>query len=311
MIVTVTLNPGLDRTLTVSEIRFNEVLRARTVQVDCGGKGFNVSRALAALGVSSLAIGFVGGGTGEILARGLAQAGIATDLVHVQGESRTATVIQEESSGRYVKVNEPGPPIQPEELAALRACISHHLQPGDIWTLCGSLPPGVPVDFYGELIRMLQSAGARVFLDASGEPLRRGCSAAPFLVKPNLAEAAEVMGSTELALFGREREVATYFLEFGIPVVALSLGARGLWLATRERSVWAEPPPVQVRHTVGSGDALLAALAWAFGEGLPLEEVARWGVACGTAAAMHEGVTFGSRAEVEALYKEVRAHEQP
>ncbi len=311
MIVTVTLNPGLDRTLTVPEIRFNEVLRATSVRVDCGGKGFNVSRALAALGVPSVALGLVGGGAGETLASGLRDAGIESDLVRIAQESRTATVVREDGSSRHIKVNEPGPCVSAGELAVLRARVAARAAAGDLWTLCGSLPPGVPVEFYGELIGTLLTAGARPCLDTSGEPLRLGCQARPFLVKPNLTEAAQLLECEEEALAGREGDAVTHLLRLGIQMVALSLGAEGLILGTNERRVRARPPRVEARNAVGTGDALLAGLAWALERGLPLEEAARWGVAAGTASAMREGVTFGSLAEVGGKSRQVVVYDEP
>jgi len=311
MIVTVTPNPVLDRTLTVPRILFNEVMRATAVQLDWGGKGFNVSRALKALGMDSVAMGFVGGTTGRMLERGLNELGIATDFVHIAGETRTNIVITEGDAERYIKVNEAGPAVRAEELAAFLDRAREKAHPGDIWVLCGSLPPGVPPDFYAQLIVLLRQRGAKAFLDTSGEPLRRGCAARPYLVKPNLIEAEEATG---LKIHGpsgawrsqRSIEAAEFFLRQGIELVALSLGADGLLLASKEGRVWARPPRVRAPNPTGAGDALLAGLIWAMVRGRPLEELARWGVAAGTVAAMREGVSVGTRAEVERLYEKVR-----
>ncbi len=305
MIVTVTPNPALDRTLTVSRIVFNEVIRATDSRLDCGGKGFNVSRALAALGTESLAMGFIGGATGRWLEHGLRDLGIATDFVYIGGETRTNTVIIEASTGQYIKVNEAGPTVQAKEVAAFFERVRERVRADDIWVLSGALSPGISPDFYTRLTALVQGGGARVFLDSSGEPLRLGCAARPYLVKPNVAEAEEMIGQGIRSDAGA-LAAAEAFLRQGIELVALSLGAAGLLLASQERAVWARPPQVQARHPTGAGDALLAGLAWALQQGLPLEEMARWGVAAGTAAAMREGVGCGSRAEVEALHREVR-----
>ena len=320
MIYTVTLNPSLDRTLTVPRIVYDEMVRATASRVDWGGKGFNVSRVLQSLGAESVAMGFAGGATGTMLERGLRSLGIATDLVPLSGETRTNTVVIESATGRYVKVNEPGPTVQPDEQAALldriRGCLRDPDPRGDLWVLSGSQPPGLPDGFYAGLVEMVQASGARVLLDASGEPLRLGCAAAPFLVKPNVAEAfgyvgvagpmASGFGPEGVALADATALGLTYpFLELGIELVALSLGAGGLLLASSGRAVRARPPGIQACCPVGAGDALLAAVAWALERDLPLEEIARWGVAAGTAAAMSEGVAIVTRAEVQALYEEV------
>ena len=304
MIVTVTLNPCLDRTLTVPRLAVDEVIRATDARLDWGGKGFNVSRALQALGGESLALGLVGGAAGELVARGLAGLGITADLVPIAGETRTNTVITEARSGRYVKVNEPGPAVQPAELAAFLDRVRARLQPGDLWVLSGSLPSGLPCGIYARLVELVQAGGARALLDTSGEPLRLGYAARPYLVKPNAVEAAEMIGRPVRSAADALAAART-LLGQGIEVIALSLGAVGLLLASGRQAVHVRPPRIQARTPVGMGDALLAGLAWALERGLPLAEIARWGVATGTAAARREGVGAGTRAEVEALYEQV------
>ncbi|HOT93468.1 MAG TPA: 1-phosphofructokinase [Anaerolineae bacterium] len=301
MIITVTPNPVLDHTLTVPKIAFDTVTRATAVRDDWGGKGFNVSRVLLALGVESTALGFVGGATGQRLAAGLAALGIPTDFVTIAGETRTNIVIAEADSARYVKVNEAGPTIQPEEIAQFLNKVRQRATPGDTWALCGSLPPGVPDDFYAQLIEILQPRGVRVLLDTSGAALRLGVEARPFLVKPNTEEAAAFVGQPVETRADAFR-AAHAFLEHGIAQVALSLGAEGLLLATRDAAVFAVPPEVPVRNVTGAGDALLAGLAYALERNMPLVEQARWGVASGTASAMHEGIGVVTRESVEQVY---------
>ena len=304
MIVTVTPNPVLDRTLTVSEIVLNEMTRALETREDWGGKGFNVSRALKALGAQSLAMGFAGGATGEKLAAGLHGLGIATDLIRVAGETRTSIVITNRAGTEYVKVNEPGPTVSGVEVATFLGRVKAVAQPGDLWALCGSLPPGLPADFYAKLIGLLRDRGARVLLDTSGEPLRLGIGARPYAIKPNLPEVETWLGRPivdDVAL----AEAVDNLLNLGISLVALSLGADGLMLATADCRVRVRPPEVSAPNPVGAGDALVAGLLWALSEALPLAEVAAWGVATGTAAAMREGVSVGTRTEVEAIRERV------
>ena len=302
MIYTVTLNPSLDRTLTVPQIIENEVLRAAQVRLDWGGKGLNVSRALKALGGESIALGFCGGATGVVLIDGLHALGIPTRFIPIANETRTCTVIAESgASGRHIKVNEPGPTTSPDEQAALLALVAETAQAGDYWTLNGSLPPGAPVGFYATLIDLVRSHGARVCLDTSGEALLLGCAAHPFLVKPNRAEASAVTGIDIRSAADAQRAVDV-FLQQGVQWAALSLGEEGLLLASRGESAWAKPPEIAIQGPTGAGDALLAGLLWAFERSLPVEEVARWGVACGAAAAMLPGTGVGSRSEVEAIY---------
>lgn len=308
MIVTVTPNPVLDRTLTVPRLVIDEVLRATSTRLDWGGKGFNVSRALAAWGMDSVAMAFAGGATGQALEKGLHDLAIATDFIPVAGETRTNVVIVDQATGHHIKVNETGPAVQRDEWQQLLARAQQRVRPGDTWVLAGSLPPGVPASLYADLIPLLQARGARALLDTSGEPLHLGCAARPFLVKPNAAEAAEVTGYPVDSPAGASR-AASQLLQMGIAMVALSMGADGLLLATREQAVWARPPAVPVSNPTGAGDSLLAGIVWALSHELALDEIAGWGVAAGTASAMAEGVSVGSRAAVEAIYAQVHVEE--
>jgi 1-phosphofructokinase/6-phosphofructokinase 2 len=303
-VYTVTLNPGLDRTLTVPALVENTVLRATESRLDWGGKGFNVTRGLHALGVTSVAMGFVGGFTGQMLAAGLADLGITVDFVTIEGETRTNTVVAEAESGRYFKVNEAGPVVSAVALDLLRTRVETHVTPGSTWAFCGSLPPGVPASTYADLITLVQSRGGIAYLDASGEALRLGCAARPATVKPNAGEAQEMTG-VAVDSVAAAQVAATRFLTLGIETVALSLGADGLLLMTRDGAVYARPPQVPVQTLVGVGDALLAGLIFAQRLGLGLPDIAHWAVAAGTAAAMTAGVAVGSLGEVAALLPQV------
>jgi 1-phosphofructokinase family hexose kinase len=302
MIVTVTLNPGLDRTLLVPEILFNDVLRAAQSQQNAAGKGLNVSRALKALGVESLATGLLGGRTGQMLVDGLNALEIRHDFVTIAGETRTNVVILEGDSQRYVKVNEAGPTITDAEQRAFLDKVTAIAAPGDDWVFCGALTPGIQPNYYQSLIDIVQERGCRAFFDTSGEPLRLGCAARPFLVKPNLIEAEEATGIRVQDEAGAARAVR-HFLNLGVSLVALSMGENGLLLASNQESVRVHCPRITVRNPTGAGDALLAGLVFGLSQKLPLEDVARWGVASGSAAAAREDTSFGDLAEVRALFE--------
>jgi len=281
MIVTVTPNPGLDRTLSVPQLEFDEVLRASSVRLDWGGKGFNVSRALYDLDMESVAMGFVGGATGKMLEQGLFDLGIETDFATVAGETRTNIVIRQEGTDRYIKVNEAGPFVHPEELSQFLDRAADRAQAGDIWVLAGSLPPGVRI------------------------PLQLACEAAPTMVKPNAQEASQALGMT---ISSREdaMKAAKRFLDMDIQTVVLTMGTEGVLLANAQEAVWGKPPQdVSAQNPTGAGDALLAGLIYAMSHDLSLEEMACWGTAAGTASAMTEGVRAGRLSEVRELSKRV------
>lgn len=306
MIYTVTLNPALDRELTVPALLFDEVLRAAESRVDCGGKGFNVSRTLAALGAQSVALGFAGGHTGAMLRDGLAAAGVETDFVWVAGETRTNISIVTASHEQHIKVNEAGPAIAPAEQAALRAQVRERARGGDWWVLAGSLPPGVAPTFYAELIHDIQATGARVILDTSGAALRHGCAALPFLVKPNAAEIGELTG---LPIDSAEQALAAAQALAGIPNLVISMGAAGALLAHAGRGWLARPPTIQQRNPIGAGDSLVAGMVWGLSQGWPLAEILRWGVACGASAAAHAGTAAGSYQQIAELAAQVEIGE--
>ena len=305
MIFTVTLNPAVDRELTVGDIAFNTVLRATDWQVDCGGKGFNVARMLKSLGVASTALGFAAGKTGELLDTRLRSLGIETDFIWVEGETRTNISIVSSDTGHYVKVNEPGPTIGEGDISRLREQIRAYVRPGDWWVLAGSLPPGVPVDFYGEMISIIHSAGAQVFLDTSSEALQKSCGAGPLLVKPNAEEAHELTGlpvenTREIA------EAGAAICRMGPANVIVSLGKDGGLLVNGE-GVWkAASPKISEKNPIGAGDSMVAGIVWALSEGAELPEALRRGIACGAATASQTGTTVGTLAQVNQLLQQVQ-----
>jgi 1-phosphofructokinase family hexose kinase len=306
MIFTLTPNPSIDRTLTIPEIRFNRVLRSQAVRLDWGGKGFNVSRSLQIFGMESMALAWVGGGAGKMLADGLQRLGIQTDFVWVDEETRTNTMILEEEGQWHIKVNEQGPPISQDDIEQLMLKAESYAKKGDLWVLSGSLPPDVPVDFYATLIRFINARGGRVCLDASGDPLRYGCQAGPFLVKPNAIEASQIVG---FSIEDQEdaKRAALPFLRMGIRYLALTTGASGLLLASQNEMVYATPPRVSVRNAAGAGDSLMAALIYAQTQGLSLLDTARWAVATGAASVMTEGVSAFDLDTIESLLPGVSA----
>lgn len=305
MIFTVTLNPAVDRELTVDEIVFDSVLRASQWRVDCGGKGFNVARMLKSLGVASIALGFAAGKTGELLRDKLEELGIETDFVWVDGDTRTNVSIVSEDNGRYVKVNEPGPTISGADLSLLVEKVRERVQPGDLWVLAGSLPPGVPDIFYSEMIDIIQTGGAQVFLDTSSGALGKSCTASPLLVKPNDAEAHELTGLPvntiqEIAIAGQA------IRKMGPANVVISLGKEGALLANGRGTWKAQSPTISERNPIGAGDSMVAGIVWGLSEGKDMSEALSRGIACGAATASQSGTTVGTLSQVEELLHKVQ-----
>jgi 1-phosphofructokinase/tagatose 6-phosphate kinase len=291
MIVTVTLNAAVDRTLTVPNFQRGQRHRASQGLTLAGGKGINIARALKQSGVPVIATGLAGGKTGMRIIEELTAEAILNDFVRIEDESRTSTAIVDPTGGSYTEVNEWGPHVAPEELEILREKLTYLSRGADYVIFAGSLPRGVDEGFYGEAIRELNRRGVQTVLDSEGEPLRRGAQAEPFLVSPNEREAE--------GLVGQEFHDDDDFLA-GLDAIA-ELGARNV-LITRESGCWAllrterEPrryralaPRVDPVSAVGSGDVLLAGFIAARLEGRGDEEALRAAVAAGAASTLELG----------------------
>jgi 1-phosphofructokinase family hexose kinase len=304
MIYTLTLNPAVDRELTVPTVAFDEVLRASEARVDFGGKGFNVSRLLQSLGLASTAMGFLGGRTGELLLSGLQSLGIDTDFVWIPEETRTNISIVTESHDNYIKVNEKGPQVGAAQQAELLARIDARARAGDWWVLAGSLPPGVAADFYARIIALLNRHQARVVLDTTGESLRLGCAERPFLVKPN-AEEAQALTGLPVGSPAEISRVAAAIRAMGAQNVVISMGKAGALVHSADGSWLVGTPKVEERNPTGAGDSMVGGLVWALSRGLDLKACLGWGVASGAATASQGGTEVGSRARIEQLVGQV------
>ena len=305
MIYTLTLNPAIDRELTVEEIEYDKVLSALETRVDFGGKGFNVSRLLKSLGMSSVAVGFVGGNTGRRLQNGLHALGIDSDFVWVESETRTNISVVTQVHDHYIKVNEKGPLVNEAKQDELLDKIDSIARAGDWWVLAGSLPPGVDDSFYARIIKVLNDRQATAVLDTTGEALRLGCREKPFLIKPNGEETQALSGMpvdtpVQVAL------AATELRKMGAQNVVISLGKTGALLQTAEATWMVYPPVVKEKNPIGAGDSMVGGLVLALAQNIPLDEALSWGVASGAAAASLSGTDVGSLAQITELRSQVR-----
>lgn len=287
MIVTLTPNPSLDRTLELPALAHGEVVRATATRVDPGGKGINVALALTRTGHAARAVVPIGGREGEQLADAIRDTGIEVVAVPITEVVRT-NVSLVEPDGTVTKINASGPRLSAQEAAALTTATTQALD-GASWVAgCGSLPPGAPADLYAELVVAGHAGGVQVAIDASGDALRAAIDACPDLIKPNVHELAQLTG-TRLTRLGGVIDAAASLHERGITTVVVSLGADGALLLDASGAWQATTPPIVVRSTVGAGDALVAGLLAADGHG---PAALRSGVAYGTAAAQLPGTQF-------------------
>ncbi|WP_415938098.1 1-phosphofructokinase family hexose kinase [Streptomyces sp. 039-1] len=264
MILTVTLNTALDITYRVRSLRPHASHRVSEVTERPGGKGLNVGRVLAALGHEVTVTGFTGGSTGRTVRERLAGTPRIEDaLVPVAGATRRTIAVVDTTTGDTTQLNEPGPQITPAEWAALQETYERLLRSASAVALCGSLPPGVPVGAYAQLVRTARALAVPVLLDTSGEPLRRGVAARPDIVKPNADELAELTGSHEPLQAARNAR------RRGAYAVVASLGPEGL-LAHTPDGHWRARPPVRAHgNPTGAGDSAVAGLLSGLVEKLP------------------------------------------
>ncbi|WP_435974766.1 1-phosphofructokinase family hexose kinase [Streptomyces sp. Qhu_M48] len=254
MILTVTLNTALDLTYRVPALIPHASHRVTQVIERPGGKGLNVARVLAALGHETVATGFAGGATGAVLREQLAATPVRDELVGTAGPTRRTVAIVDATTGDTTQLNEPGPTVTAAEWTAFRTRFTALLDGATAVALCGSLPPGIHVGAYAELVRLARAAAVPVLLDTSGEPLRRGIAARPDLVKPNADELAQLTGSREPLRATRDARGR------GARTVVSSLGPEGLLAATPE-GLWRAAPPAAVKgNPTGAGDSAVAGL---------------------------------------------------
>ncbi len=303
LIVTLTINPAIDRTITTDRLVFEDRTYILENTESAGGRGINASRVLHSFGAATFALATAGGDAGRRFERYLQKCGFPFELVPIASEIRTNLAISDRQ-GLTIKLNELGPELRPEEVARIEAAVLRRLDSAEWLMLCGSLPPGVPDSFYASLIRMAHERGVKTLLDTDGPPLRAGIAAGPTVVTPNQQEAERLL-ETALVTRTHALRAAERIRRMGAVSVVLSLGSQGAVGAFPDGVFEAVPPPVQAVCPIGAGDALAAAFVWACRQGSDSVDALRWAVAAGTASATLPGVRFASLAETRAIYKGV------
>ncbi|MFY9263821.1 MAG: 1-phosphofructokinase family hexose kinase [Solirubrobacterales bacterium] len=306
MIITVTLNAAIDNTLAVPHFRLRERHRAVEKHAAAGGKGINVARALKCLGQPVIATGFAGGVTGTRIIEYLTGESVLNDFVRIGEESRTSTVVIDPTNGEQTEINEHGPRVTEAEIELFREKLLYLAPGADVCVIAGSIPRGIPIEFYAELVTDLRKSGVLTVIDSEGEVMSQALKAEPDLVTPNVVEAEGLIGRE----FVDEEDLAS------APRELRGLGARDA-VVTTESGCWvvfdSDPdvtqhvtaPPMDPVTSVGSGDALLAGLVTAGYIGLDHEAAIRYAVACGAESTQHFGAGTLDREAVEQLVDKV------
>jgi len=302
LIVTLTVNPALDRTISVDRLAFEDRAYIDSRHESAGGRGINAACVIHSFGGKPLAIFPSGGANGKRIEEFLGT-GYPTLAVPIAQEIRTNLTITDRQ-GLTVSLNERGPRLEKAEVDRLEKAVQKSLD-GAAWLmLCGSLPPGVPSSFYARLIAMARRKKVKTLLDTDGDALGEGIEAAPTAVSPNQHEAERLLNR---ALVTRNHflDAVARIRAMGPETVVLSLGSRGAMGAFEGTIVEALPPRVEVLGPIGAGDALAAAFAWSMGRNGDFTDALRWGVATGTASATLPGLRLASLDQAKEVYRQV------
>ncbi|MGO8736870.1 MAG: 1-phosphofructokinase [Terriglobia bacterium] len=304
MIVTVTLNPAIDKSVTAPRFEVGKTNRGEVRQPDAGGKGINVAKAVKQLGAEVCALGFVAGSNGRFILEALAAGGVPADFINVPGETRVNLKILDPVNGTETELNEPGFQVFPEHLQAIKQKIRDYGPRCEVMVFSGSLPPGAPPQIFAELMTIAKGLGAKCMLDTAGPALRYGLEAKPLLLKPNRAE-VEGLLQKRLTTRSELAEAARKLLGMGAEEAVISLGADGAVAATEHDLLSARPPAVVSRSSVGAGDAMVAALAYGEVNHLSFRDSFCLAIAASAAAVTMEGSKVADLGLIHSLLPQV------
>ncbi|MEA4966244.1 MAG: 1-phosphofructokinase [Oscillospiraceae bacterium] len=308
MIITVTLNPALDKTVSVSRLMINGVNRVIGTRLDAGGKGINVSKVIKKLGGETLAMGIIGGESGMYIQHSMAQKGINSKFCFVEAPTRTNIKIVDTSMHTYTDINERGEPVEESVLTQVFENVCAAASGGDTVVFAGAYPPDTRPELLAEWTRILRKKNITVCLDATGEAMRLALDAGPNIIKPNKTELEEICGRRlyfDIDVIAAAKEL----IAAGVERVTVSLGPEGALFVTEDQVIRAYGVHVPVVSTVGSGDAMMAAVAYYLQEGLSWREVVTHAIAVSAAHVMCPGAEPAELSQIEPLLSQVRLDE--
>lgn len=304
MIVTVTMNPAIDKTVEVDLMEKGGLNRINHVELDAGGKGINVSKTIHELGGSSIVTGFIAGNTGKIIQNVMDEWKIQSDFIEVAGETRTNTKVFEKS-GDLTELNEPGPEISEKDIQALQDKLMGYAKEDTLFVLAGSVPRGVDKDIYKKIIEMVHKKGAKVLLDADGELFTRALEAGPDIIKPNRVELEQYAKMDYIASEQDLLRIARNLMDGGIESVVVSMGKSGALFLRKDFQAKCQGLSVKAHSTVGAGDAMVAALSYAWDEGMGAEDTVKLCMAVSAGAVTTIGTKPPTREVVDSLIEQV------
>lgn len=309
-VTTVTLNAAIDKTYYLPSFSVGQTHRVADVLADAGGKGINAARVIHTLGESVLASGIVGGHNGAFIEQQLTNQKIPHQMLQVAEESRLCLNMVSEAEGMNTELLEPGLTLTEENIASLKELLQKQAASSEIVVLSGSLPAGAPIDLYYHLIKIVEAEGAIAILDTSGEALRAGIQAAPYMIKPNESELAAYLEAEWDAEGSLEQETIIHFIEktakqYSISCIAVSLAEKGAIVGYEDVIYKVSPAPIEPINPVGSGDAFVAGFVTGKLRNWEPKQTLKLAAACGASNALHLGAGMVDPNEVKQLMKQI------
>ena len=301
-IVTLTINPAVDKSTYVDEILPDHKLRCDAPVFEPGGGGINVSRAIKRMGGESLAYYLAGGSTGNVLCQLLDKEGLTHIPIPSIKWTRENFAVTERVSDKQYRFGMPGSEIPEEEWKYSLIKLEKTTPKPEFIVASGSLPRGVPNDYYARVATIAKNMGAKLILDTSGEALKKAAGIGVYLLKPNSSELAKLAGKESMEEHEREGFAQQLVRDGMCEVMVVSLGAQGAMLVTADQVEYVTPPEVKPKSTVGAGDSMVAGMVYTLAQGWPLCEVIKYGVAAGTATTMTPGSELCNKKDVEEIY---------
>ncbi|MDT0643859.1 1-phosphofructokinase family hexose kinase [Zunongwangia sp. F363] len=305
-IITLTVNPALDIYTHLDKVEPEKKMRSNSPKKDPGGGGINVSRVIKRLGGDTKAIYTCGGFTGKIFTGLLKKENIDLEAVEVKNEMRQSFAIHEDATGDLYRIGFPGEELLESEFHALLEKLEN-LPEAEFLVASGSLPPGVPEDFYSQVAKIAQRKNMKFVLDTSGKALAAGLKEGAYLVKPNLDELEDLSGRKAESMEDRKEMLQEVIQKYSLEIIVHSLGPDGAFLATREAVTHFAAPKVKPNSSIGAGDSMVGGLMYSLAAGKSLEEAVKFGLACGSATLISPGTELLQKEDAEKFYKELSA----
>jgi 6-phosphofructokinase 2 len=301
-ILTLCVNPALDKSVDIDHVAPDQKLRTGPPEIHPGGGGVNVARAIRLMGGHALVFHLSGGLTGDIITQLLEEEGVSQHRVQIEGNTRESFTVNETLTAHEYRFSTPGAEVREAEWHHCLDVVFEHYEDPTYLVASGSIPPGVPDDFYARVAKRARALGISLIVDASGEALRQAVDAGVFLIKPNLRELGHLAGE-EIKSEEHEIRVAEQLVGDGkVEIVVVSLGAGGALLVTQDHHEHIRTPTVDIKSRVGAGDTMVGGITLALARGWPVREAARYGVAAGSATVMTPGTELCRQEDVARLY---------